>query len=88
MKFKAVHFNDMCRMLDKARIDAEAVDIKAWELGSKQYPSGNIIDYKGWIVKSGNWFGGFHRLMNPVNYEVRTIPDIFIFEINGRKVYL
>ena len=49
--------------------------------------TGNVIEYRGWMVSS-NWRGGWHRIVNPVNNQIRTVPDILIFEINGLSIYL
>lgn len=82
MKARAIHINDVCRLMDKARIDAAAVNIKAWD------SDGGIIEYNGWYVIGGYWRGGFHRIRNAVSKEIRTVPDVFIFEFNGKSVYL
>ena len=80
---KAIHFNDAMYALDMAREHGQPVNIRAWE-----GMTGNILDYKGWKVSSSNWKKGWHRLINPVNGQIRTVPDIFIFEVNGLAVYL
>lgn len=78
----AYHINDVCLLLDKAKADEAAVNLKAWT------SDGRVIDYSGWLVKGGSWRGGFHRLVNPVNGEVRTVPDIYIFNFLGKPVFL
>lgn len=70
------------QLLDIARESRQKVWITAWD------SNGNIIEYKGWLVSSSNWRGGWHRIVNPVNNEIRTIPDIYIFNINGHSIYL
>ena len=70
------------QLLDIARETGQKVTVKAWD------SKGNIIVYAGWLVSSSNWRGGWHRLLNPVNREIRTLPDIFIFNINGHPIYL
>ena len=80
---KVVHINEAMQILDLARERKQTVNIKAWEL-----QSGDIIEYKGWMVSSSNWRGGWHRIINPKNNQIRTVPDILIFEINGLSVYL
>ncbi|MCR4602444.1 MAG: maintenance system killer protein [Prevotella sp.] len=70
------------QMLDIARESGQPVDIRAWD------SRGNVILYKGWRVSSSSWKGGWHRIINPVNHEIRTLPDIYIFEINGHPIYL
>ncbi len=69
-------------MLDAARETRQRVNVLAWD------SKGNIIEYRGWLVSSSNWRGGWHRLLNPVSREIRTVPDIFIFNINGHQIYL
>lgn len=82
MAKNAYHINDVCLLLDKAKADEAAVNLQAWT------SDGRVIDYSGWLVKGGSWRGGFHRLMNPVNGEVRTVPDIYIFNFLGKPVFL
>jgi len=81
-KRKAIHINEARRLLDHARIDADTVDVSCWR------STGEIIEYRGWRVKGVNWRGGWHRLQNPLNGEVRAVRDITIFKINGFAVYL
>ncbi len=77
-----IHMKEGQKMLDIAREAKSRIDIRAWD------SKGNVILYKGWLVSSSNWKGGWHRIINPVNNEIRTVPDIFIFEINGHTIYL
>lgn len=79
---KPIHFKEMQQLLDIARETYQKVNILAWEL------KGNIIEYRGWLVSSSSWRKGWHKLINPVNNEIRTVPDIFIFNINGHQIYL
>ncbi len=69
-------------MLDEAKETRQRVYVMAWD------SKGNIIEYRGWLVSSSNWRGGWHRLLNPVSHETRTVPDIFMFNINGHQIYL
>lgn len=78
-----IHQKVALQMLDIARESRQPVYIKAWE-GS----SGNILEYAGWLVSSSSWRKGWHRIVNPVNNQIRTIPDIFIFNVNGHPIYL
>lgn len=82
MAKQAYHINDVCLLLDKAKADEAVVNLQAWT------SDGRVIDYSGWLVKGGSWRGGFHRLVNPANGEVRTVPDIYIFSFLGKPVYL
>ena len=80
---KAIHINEAMQILDIAREHKQTVNLKVWETRT-----GDIIHYNGWLVSSGNWKGGWHRIINPVNNQIRTVPDIMIFEINGLSIYL
>lgn len=80
---EAIHFNDAMQVLDIAREQRRKVNLQVWE-----GKTGNIIDYKGWLVSSSSWRGGWHRIVNPVNNQIRTVPDIFIIQINGQPIYL
>ena len=82
MAKNAYHINDVCLLLDKAKADEAVVNLQAWT------SDGRVIDYSGWLVKGGSWRGGFHRLVNPANGEVRTVPDIYIFSFLGKPVFL
>lgn len=77
-----IHINEGMQLLDIARDSRQKVNIMAWD------SKGNIIEYKGWLVSSSSWKKGFHRIMNPVNNQIRTVPDIFMFNINGHPIYL
>lgn len=77
-----IHINEGMQLLDIARDSRQKVNIMAWD------SKGNIIEYKGWLVTSSSWKKGFHRIMNPVNNQIRTVPDIFMFNINGHPIYL
>jgi hypothetical protein len=79
----AIHFSDMLRLLDQAYQHRTLVDVAAWEGGT-----GKVLHYKGWLVHHVNWRGGYIRLRNPKNRELRTLPQIFIFFINNKRVFL
>lgn len=82
MQLRPIHINEGLQILDIARDSKQRVNVLAWD------SKGNIIEYLGWMVSSSNWKKGWHRLVNPVNNEIRTVPDIFIFNINGHPIYL
>ena len=82
MPKSAYHINEVLKLMDKARDEGATVNLKAWS------SEGEVIDYNGWMVKGGSWRGGFHRLVNPVNGEVRTVPDMYIFNFMGTTVFL
>ena len=77
-----IHFKKMQQLLDIARESRQKVNVSAWDR------KGNIIEYRGWLVSSSSWRKGWHKLINPVNQEIRTVPDIYIFNINGHQIYL
>ena len=80
---EAIHINDAMQVLDIAREQHRKVDLQVWE-----GKTGEIIDYRGWLVSSSSWRGGWHRIVNPANNQIRTVPDIFIISINGQPMYL
>ena len=80
---KAIHFNEALQILDLARERKQTVNLKVWEM-----QTGNVIEYRGWLVSSSNWKGGWHRVIDPANNKIRTVPDILIHEINGLSIYL
>lgn len=82
-KRKAIHINEAMQIMDIAREKRQTVNLKVWE-----GQTGDIVEYNGWLVSSSNWKGGWHRVINPKNNQIRTVPDIFIFEINGLSVFL
>ena len=77
-----IHINEGLQLLDIARDSRQRVNILAWD------SKGNIIEYKGWMVSSSDWRRGWHRIVNPVNNQIRTVPDIYMFNINGHPIYL
>lgn len=81
---KAIHFSDMLRLLDQAYQHRSLVDVYAWEGGT-----GETLHYKGWLMHHVNWRGGYVRLRNPKNARIlRTLPQIFIIQINNQRVFL
>lgn len=77
-----MHFNEMLHLLSIAEERRQTVNIRAWS------EDGHIKEYRGWLVHHDYWKGGYVRLRNPVNNQIRTLPQIFIFEINNYHVYL
>lgn len=77
-----IHINEGLQLLDIARDSRQRVNILAWD------SEGKIIEYKGWLVSSSDWRRGWHRIINPVNNQIRTVPDIYMFNINGHPIYL
>ena len=82
-KREPIHFNDAMQLLDVARESKQRVNLLVWE-----GKTGNVIEYKGWMVSSSSWRKGWHKIINPVNNQIRTVPDIFIFNINGHQIFL
>lgn len=82
MERKVIHFTEMLHLLGVAEQWRQTLDIKAWK------QSGEVVHYKGWLVHHDHWRGGYVRLRNPLNRQIRLVPQVFIFEINGLKVYL
>lgn len=77
-----IHFKQGQQLLDVAKETHQKVWVEAWA------SDGRIIRYDGWLVVGSFWRGGFHRLISPVSNEIRTVPDIMIFKINGHPIYL
>jgi hypothetical protein len=79
---EALHINEVLQLLDKAGEERKKVNVRAWK------KDGNEVGYIGWLPLTGHWRGGIHRLMNPVNGDVRAVIDVLIYEFNGHTVYL
>lgn len=79
---RPIHINEALQLLDIARDSRQRVNVSAWD------SKGNVIEYRGWLVSSSSWRKGWHRLVNPTNNEIRTVPDIFIFNVNDHQIYL
>lgn len=77
-----IHFSEMQRLMDTAYQRRQTLNIKVFR------SDGNRVEYRGWIIHHQYWRGGYVRLVNPVNRQIRLVPEVFIYEINGRKVYL
>lgn len=77
-----IHFSEMQRLMDTAYQRRQTLNIKAFR------SDGNRVEYRGWIIHHQYWRGGYVRLVNPVNRQIRLVPEVFIYEINGTKVYL
>lgn len=80
---EALHINYVLEQLDLAAKYRQKVQLKAWKKENAE-----VVDYSGWIPVGSHWRGGIHRLMNPVNGQVRAVIDVLIFEFNGHTVYL
>ena len=83
MKKKPIHITEMRKELDISAIRGQLVNIKCWKLST-----GDIIKYDGWLVKSGHWHGGTHKLISPVNHQIREVRDVCIFEFMGHEIYM
>ena len=79
---EALHINEVLQLLDKAGKERKKVNVRAWK------KDGNEVDYIGWLPLTGHGRGGIHRLMNPINGDVRAVIDVLIYEFNGHTVYL
>ena len=77
-----IHFSEMQRLMDTAYQRRQTLNIKAFR------SDGNRVEYRGWIIHHQYWRGGYVRLVNPVNRQIRLVPEVFIYESNGMKVYL
>lgn len=77
-----IHFSEMQRLMNTAYQRRQTLNIKAFR------SDGNRVEYRGWIIHHQYWRGGYVRLVNPVNRQIRLVPEVFIYEINGMKVYL
>ncbi len=77
-----IHFSEMQRLMDTAYQRRQTLNIKAFR------SDGNRVEYRGWIIHHQYWRGGYVRMVNPVNRQIRLVPEVFIYEINGMKVYL
>lgn len=81
---KPIHINEMRKQMDIARIRGQQVNLDCWEL-----KTGDIINYRGWLVVGSHWRGGTHRLMNPRNRkQIRMVRDITIFRFMDQPIYL
>ena len=78
---RTIHFSDMQRVMDSAYQHKQTINLKAWSMESRE-----IETYEGWYVHHQFWVGGYVKIRKYNN--IRTIPEIFITEINGLKVYL
>ncbi|EGN55842.1 hypothetical protein PRBRB14_02180 [Hallella multisaccharivorax DSM 17128] len=81
-KQRSIHFSEMQRYLDLAYQRKQTVNIKAFR------SDGHLVEYRGWLIHHQYWRGGYMRIINPVSHQIRQIPEIFILEVNGMKVYL
>ena len=70
-----IHFSEMQRLMDTAYQRRQTLNIKAFR------SDGNRVEYRGWIIHHQYWRGGYVRLVNPVNRQIRLVPEVFIYEI-------
>ncbi|WP_298454892.1 maintenance system killer protein [uncultured Prevotella sp.] len=81
-KRRVMHFTEMQHYISLAEERRQTLNVKAWT------SEGNINEYQGWYVHHQHWRGGYVRLRNPVNNQIRLIPEIYILEVNGYTIYL
>ena len=81
-QLKPLHITEVQKLMDTAYQHSQTLNILAWR------GDGHKVEYRGWKVFHQNWRGGFVRIINPVNRQIRLLPEIFIIEINGKKMYL
>lgn len=72
----------MQRIIAVAQERRQTLNIIAWKT------DGNVVEYKGWLVHHDHWRGGYVRLRNPVNGELRLVPYVYIISLNGYNIYL
>ena len=78
----SLHISEVEYLLDKAKKDGMQVNVEALDT------TGAVNTYNGWYVQGGYWRGGFHRLRNPVNGEIRATCDVLIIKFNNCNKYL
>lgn len=78
----ALHLKDVQLFLDECIRTRELVRLFVLKA------DGTPVTYDEWLVSSGNWRAGTHKLRNPKSGQVRQIADILIFSINGHPVYI
>lgn len=84
-----IHFSEALEILRRAFETKTCVTLKAYKVGKKgDADSGVIVTYDSWKVSSNYYKGGYIRLMNPINSQIRLIPEICIVEILGHKIFL
>lgn len=79
---RSYHISEVEFLLDKAKKDGMQVNVEALD------STGAVNEFYGWYVQGGYWRGGFHRLRNPVNGEIRTVCDVLIIKFNNCSMYL
>lgn len=79
---RSYHITEVEFLLDKAKKDGMQVNVAALD------STGALNEFYGWYVQGGYWRGGFHRLRNPVNGEIRTLCDVLIIKFNNCSMYL
>ncbi len=79
---RSYHISEVEFLLDKAKKDGMQVNVAALD------STGALNEFYGWYVQGGYWRGGFHRLRNPVNGEIRTLCDVLIIKFNNCSMYL
>lgn len=79
---RSYHISEVEFLLDKAKKDGMQVNVAALD------STGALNEFYGWYVQGGYWRGGFHRLRNPVNGEIRTLCDVLIMKFNNCSMYL
>lgn len=84
-----IHFSEALELIRRAKETHTCISLKAYKLGKKGAgDSGIIVAYESWKVYTDYYLGGYVKLQNPINGEIRLIPEIFITEILGHKIYL
>ena len=79
---EALHITEALHTIAVAEEHRAEINLKAYK------GNGEVVTYEGWVVMHDYWRKGYMRLRNPRNGQVRLVPQIFITELNGKRIYL
>ena len=80
---KAIHFLEVLKQCDEARIRQQTVDVEFWELRT-----GDITQLRGWTPIAHHWRKRILKFKNYSNGQIRAVRAITIKKFNNQQVYL
>lgn len=72
------HISEARRIIDSG----QTVNLKVWK------KDGSVMELKECVGMRYNFRQGTRQIKVLASRQIRTIRDVFIFELNGKKVYI
>lgn len=91
MEIKVIHISEVLKLMNKALMNHQKVNLKAWKLGTgpNDPERGELKTYNGVYVTSHSKTGAY-RIFDPLAenkaFKYRRVNEVFIAEFMNKKV--